>query len=270
VQFSMIFEAQLAHPTRAHEQQVLRDCVEQAVLAEEMGFDRVWAVEHHALKWYAHMSAPEIFLTWVAATTERIRVGHGVVCMPFAYNHPVRVAERAAMLDVLSNGRVDLGAGRGASLMEMSTMGVDPSRTYAEVEEALRMIGAMWRGPEGDGFEWHGELLQVSPPRTILPRPVQMPHPPLFLACTKHDTVKLAADYGVGALVLGFAGPSEVRALRDIYDDGIATRNGKRSVSSETNDHFAALCPTIVLDDRERALQIGARGQRFFAQAIAH
>ena len=89
----MIFEAQLAQPTREREQQVLHDCVEQAVYAEQMGFDRVWAVEHHALQWYAHMSAPEVFLTWVAAKTERIRVGHGVVCMPFAYNHPVRVAE---------------------------------------------------------------------------------------------------------------------------------------------------------------------------------
>jgi alkanesulfonate monooxygenase SsuD/methylene tetrahydromethanopterin reductase-like flavin-dependent oxidoreductase (luciferase family) len=270
VQFSMIFEAQLAHPTREREQQVLHDCVEQAVLAEQMGFDRVWAVEHHALEWYAHMSAPEVFLTWVAAKTARIRIGHGVVCMPFAYNHPVRVAERAAMLDVLSDGRVDLGAGRGATLMEMSTMGVDPTRTYAEVEEALRMIGSMWRGPEGEHFEWHGELLHISPPRTILPRPVQMPHPPLFLACTKQDTVKLAADYGVGAMVLGFAGPDEVRALREIYDKGIADRSGKRFVSSHTNDHLAALCPTIVLDDREAARQIGARGQRFFAQAIAH
>lgn len=266
----MIFEAQVAHPTRAREHQVIRHCVEQAVLAEEAGFDRVWAVEHHALKWYAHMSAPEVFLTWVAAKTTRIRVGHGVVCMPFRYNHPVRVAERAAMLDVLSGGRLDLGAGRGATLMEMSTMGVDPARTYAEVEEALRMIGSMWRGPDGGDFVWHGELLQIDPPRTILPRPVQMPHPPLFLACTKNETVKLAADYGVGALVLGFAGPDEVRSLRAIYDDTIATRNGKRFVSSQVNDHFAALCPTIVLDDRDAAIQVGARGQRFFAQAIAH
>jgi alkanesulfonate monooxygenase SsuD/methylene tetrahydromethanopterin reductase-like flavin-dependent oxidoreductase (luciferase family) len=266
----MIFEAQLAHPTPERERQVIHDCVEQAVLAEQVGFDRVWAVEHHALKWYAHMSAPEVFLTWVAAKTERIRVGHGVVCMPFQYNHPVRVAERAAMLDVLSNGRLDLGAGRGATLMEMSTMGVDPSRTYAEVEEALRMIGSMWRGPDGEEFEWHGELLQISPPRTILPRPVQIPHPPLFLACTKNDTVRLAAEYGIGALVLGFAGPDDVRSLRAIYDETIASRSGKRFVSSQVNNHFAALCPTIVLDDRDTAIQVGARGQRFFAEAIAH
>jgi alkanesulfonate monooxygenase SsuD/methylene tetrahydromethanopterin reductase-like flavin-dependent oxidoreductase (luciferase family) len=269
VQFSMIFEAQMADTSPGHERQVLADCVEQAVFAEATGFDRVWAVEHHCLKWYAHMSAPEVFLTWVAARTERIRVGHGVVCMPFHYNHPIRVAERAAMLDVLSNGRLDLGAGRGATLEEMSAMGVDPKRTYLEVEEALRMLGSMWRGAQGEGFEWHGELLQVGE-HSILPRPVQMPHPPLYLACTKNDTVALAAEYGIGALVLGFSGPDDVAALHQLYADTIASRSKKRFVSSEVNDHFSALCPTIVLDDAPAAVQIGARGQRFFAEGIAH
>lgn len=268
MQFSMIFEAQMADASIGHEHQVLRDCVEQAVLAEVTGFDRVWAVEHHCLKWYAHMSAPEVFLTWVAARTERIRVGHGVVCMPFRYNHPIRVAERAAMLDVLSSGRLDLGAGRGATLQEMSAMGVDPNQTYLEVEEALRMIGSMWRG-DAESFEWHGELLQVAE-HPILPRPVQMPHPPLYLACTKADTVNLAAEYGIGALVLGFSGPDDVADLHRRYEETIATRSKKRFVSSEVNNHFSALCPTIVLDDADAALQVGARGQRFFAEAIAH
>jgi alkanesulfonate monooxygenase SsuD/methylene tetrahydromethanopterin reductase-like flavin-dependent oxidoreductase (luciferase family) len=265
MKFSMIFEAQLAHPTREREQQVIRDCVEQAVFAEEMGFDRIWAVEHHALRWYAHMSAPEVFLSWVAARTSRIRIGHGVVCMPFNYNHPVRVAERAAMLDVLSGGRLDLGSGRGATLQEMSLCGVDPERTYAEVEEALRMISRMWLEDE---FSWQG-LLDVSP-HPILPRPVQLPHPPLYMACTKKDTVRLAAEYGVGALVLGFAGIDEVAQLRKIYDDGVAGRTGERFVSTVTNDHFSALCPTIVLDDGAEAFRVGARGQRFFAESIAH
>src|SRR4249919_2235430 len=178
MKFSMIFEAQMAHPTPAHERQVLQDCVEQAVYAEEMGFDRIWAVEHHALRWYAHMSAPEIFLTWVAARTSRIRIGHGVVCMPFNYNHPVRAAERAAMLDNLSGGRLDLGAGRGATLQEMTLCNVDPERTYLEVEESLRMISRMWLDDE---FTWDGEL--TIAPHPILPRPVQLPHPPLFMAC---------------------------------------------------------------------------------------
>jgi alkanesulfonate monooxygenase SsuD/methylene tetrahydromethanopterin reductase-like flavin-dependent oxidoreductase (luciferase family) len=266
VKFSMIFEAQLANPTPQHERQVIHDCVEQAVLAEEAGFDRVWAVEHHSLKWYAHMTAPEVFLTWVAAKTSRIRIGHGVVCMPFNFNHPARVAERAAMLDVLSGGRLDLGAGRGGTKQETSLCGVDADRTRDEVEEALRIIGQAWQGSE---LEWHGSLLDIDP-HPILPRPVQAPHPPLYLACTRSDTVTLAAEYGIGALVMGFAGPDEVAELRKRYDEAIASRTGEQFVSTVVNDHFSALCPTIVLDDRDEAIRIGTRGQRFFAQAIAH
>src|SRR5689334_9962684 len=149
----MIFEAQLADPTPEREQRVLRECVEQAVLAEELGFDRIWAVEHHSLLRYAHLSAPEVFLAYVAARTTRIRIGHGVVCVPFNCNHPIRVGERAATLDILSGGRVDLGVGRGATVQEMSAFGVDPDRTYEELDESLRMIGRMW---DADMFEWHG------------------------------------------------------------------------------------------------------------------
>ncbi|MFK0293662.1 LLM class flavin-dependent oxidoreductase [Streptomyces sp. NPDC090442] len=265
MKFSMIFEAQLADPTPERERQVIHDCVEQAVYAEEMGFDRIWAVEHHSLTQYAHLSASEIFLTWVAARTSRIRIGHGVVTMPFGYQHPVRVAERAAMLDVLSGGRVDLGAGRGATAQEMAMFGVRPEDTYPQLEEALRIVGNAWRN---DTFEWHGSL-DIGP-GAILPRPVQAPHPPLFMACSKHDTLKLAAELGIGALVLGFAGADDVRTMREVYDEAIATRTGERFVSDAANDHFAALCPTVVLDDGAAAYRVGTRGQRFFAEAIAH
>jgi alkanesulfonate monooxygenase SsuD/methylene tetrahydromethanopterin reductase-like flavin-dependent oxidoreductase (luciferase family) len=189
-----------------------------------------------------------------------------VVCVPFNYNHPIRVGERVAMLDILSEGRVDLGTGRGATLQEMSAFGVDPASTYQELDESLRMLGHMW---DNDEFEWHGKLLDVAP-HPIVPRPVQTPHPPLYLACTKRDTVKLAADYGIGALVLGFSGAEEIKLLRTIYDDAIKERTGEHFVSSVVNDHFSALCPAIVLDDADEALRIGTRGQRFFAEAIAH
>ena len=262
----MIFEAQLADPTPEREQQVIRDCVEQAVLAEEMGFDRIWAVEHHSLLRYAHISAPEVFLSFVAARTSRIRIGHGVVCLPFNYNHPIRVGERAAMLDILSDGRVDLGVGRGATVQEMSAFGVDPDRTYEELDESLRMVAHMW---DDDMFEWHGPRLDVEP-HPIVPRPVQWPHPPLYLACSRRDTVTLAANYGIGALVLGFAGAEEIAFMRALYDDATANRTGEQFVSSVVNDHFSALCPAIVLDDEREALRIGTRGQRFFAESIGH
>ncbi|WP_405788543.1 LLM class flavin-dependent oxidoreductase [Streptomyces sp. NBC_00029] len=265
MKFSMIFEAQLADPTPERERQVIHDCVEQAVHAEEMGFDRIWAVEHHSLTRYAHMSASEIFLTWVAARTSRIRIGHGVVTMPFGYQHPVRVAERAAMLDVLSGGRVDIGAGRGATRQEMSMYGVRPEDTYPQMEEALRIFSSAWKE---ETFEWHGSI-DIGP-GAILPRPVQDPHPPLFMACSRHDTLELAAELGIGALVMGFAGADDVRAMRKVYDGAIAARSGERLVGAEPNDHLSALCPTIVLDDAERALRLGTRGQRFFAESIAH
>ncbi|MFJ2742452.1 LLM class flavin-dependent oxidoreductase [Streptomyces sp. NPDC087440] len=266
MKFSVIFEAQLTDPTPEREHQVIRDSVEQAVLAERMGFDRIWAVEHHSLKWYAHMSAPEIFLTWVAAKTSTIRIGHGVVCMPFAFNHPARVAERAAMLDLLSGGRLDLGAGRGGTQQETSLCGVDPDRTTQEVEEALRIIGKAW---QSDELEYHGELIDIDP-HPILPRPQQLPHPPLFLACSRTETLTQAAELGVGALVMGFAGPESIAAMRTAYDAARAARTDARCVSSVVNDHFSVLCPTIVLDDGEQARRIGVRGQRFFAQSIGH
>lgn len=271
MKFSMIFEAQLANPTREREQRLIHDCIDQAVYAEAMGFDRIWAVEHHSLKRYAHMSAPEIFLTAVASRTSRIRIGHGVVCMPFNYNYPTRVAERVAMLDIISNGRVDLGAGRGGTLQEMTLCNVDPDRTYAEMEEALKIIGHAWLG---ESFEWKSDLITIkappgNPAHSIVPRPIQRPHPPLYLACTRPDTVIRAAEYGIGALVFGFGGIDSVRAQRELYDRTRAERTGAKFVATVVNDHFSALCPSIVLDDREKARQIGARGQRFFAEAIA-
>ncbi|MBS2534754.1 LLM class flavin-dependent oxidoreductase [Catenulispora sp. NF23] len=265
MQFSVIFEAQLADPTPQRERETLADCVEQAVAAEAAGFDRIWAVEHHSLLRYAHMSAPDVFLAHVAAKTSRIRLGHGVVCLPFGYGHPIRVAERAAMLDVLSGGRLDLGAGRGATRQEMAMCGVDPASTYEQVEEALRIIGNCWTAEQ---FQWHG-LLDIGPGQ-VLPRPVQAPHPPLFMACSKAETLRTAADYGVGALVLGFAGAEEISAMRRVYDAALAERTGERFVSAVRNDHFAALCPTIVADDGAEAFRIGARGQRFFAESILH
>jgi len=273
MKFSMIFEAQLEDATPEREHATIHDCVEQAVFAEEMGFDGIWAVEHHSLVEYSHMPAPEIFLTTVAAKTSRIRVGHGAVCMPFGYNHPIRVAERAAMLDVLSNGRLNLGAARGATEQEMSLCGVDKDSTEGEVREALKIIGAAWREPT---FEWNSDLITIRAPEgrpahTVLPRPVQTPHPPLFLACSRPDTVKTAARYGVGAMVLGYDGPE---AMGDIQKMFMAER--ARSASSElvspgvVNEEFVALCPTVLADDAEEGLATGARAQRFFAEAIQH
>ncbi len=265
--FSMIFEAQLSNPTREREQHVIHECVEQAVLAEQMGFDRIWAVEHHALGMYAHMSAPEIFLSYVAAKTSRIRIGHGVVCVPFAYNHPVRVAEKAAMLDILSGGRVDLGVGRGATPRELSVFGLTSDQTQAQLEETLKMLPGIWTSED---FSYASDLISV-PPTNIIPKPVQQPHPPLFMACSKEATLEYAGRVGIGALALGFAGPDNIAEKNRTYRAAVEKRKaaGNPDVAGHfVNDHFSALCPTIVLDDAELARRIGFRGQRFFSESL--
>ncbi|MCH2171432.1 LLM class flavin-dependent oxidoreductase [Myxococcota bacterium] len=264
MKFSMIFEAQTADASRQAEARVLSECVEQAVYAEQMGFDRIWAVEHHCLQWYAHMSASETFLAYVAGRTQRIRIGHGVVCLPFRMNHPVKVAERIAMLDVLSKGRVDFGIGKGGTIQETGAFQTDPEDIPAMLEASARMIPDMWREEE---FEHHSDLMDI-PPRPILPKPYQEPHPPMYLACTRETTLNQAGEWGLGALVLGFAGPDDIAQKNAVYREAVKRRTAESQIPDFPVEHLSALCPAVVLDDGLKARKIGQRGQRFFTEAI--
>ena len=266
MKFSIILEAQIAAPTPEREAALFHECVEQAELAEAMGFDRVWAVEHHCLTQYAHMSAPETFLAYVAGRTRRIRLGHGVVCLPHRMNHPVKVAERIAMLDIMSRGRVDFGVGKGGTQQEAGAFQTQLEEIQPQLAESVRMIPRMWREPV---FEWKGETIEI-PPRPIHPSPVQRPHPPMYLACTREETLNLAGEWGLGALCLGFAGPDDVARKNRVYRAAIARRKPEDVVGEFATEHLAALCPAIVLDDGALARRIGHRGQRFFTEAIQH
>ncbi len=266
MKFSMIFEAQIADASRKSEFQIMHDCVEQAVLAEEQGFDRVWAVEHHCLQWYAHMSAPETFLAFVAGKTSRIRIGHGVVCLPFRMNHPVKVAERVAMLDILSKGRVDFGIGKGGTHQESGAFQTEMEEIPAQLEESGRMIPRMW---QSEFFEHRSEGMEI-PRRPILPKPYQDPHPPMYLACTREATLNQAGEWGLGALVLGFAGPEDIEQKNSVYRAAVKRRTPQSQMGAFPVEHLSALCPAIVLEDGAKARAIGHRGQRFFTEAIRH
>src|SRR5215831_13018906 len=140
MKFSIFFEMQMSEPSRASEAQTFHDCVAQATLADELGFHCVWEVEHHGLYEYSHSSAPEIFLSFVAARTRRIRIGHGCTLLPSRYNHPIRIAERIATLDILSEGRVNWGAAKSGSRVEREAFEVDVATIHDEWREALEMI----------------------------------------------------------------------------------------------------------------------------------
>src|SRR6185503_8000408 len=140
MKFSLFFEMQISKPNRTTERQLFQDALEQAFFADQLGYHCIWAVEHHGLYEYAHSSAPEIFLSFVAGRTKRIRVGHGVTLLPYRYNHPIRIAERIATLDILSGGRVNWGTGKSSSLVEQLAFENNLQTLHDEWAEALEII----------------------------------------------------------------------------------------------------------------------------------
>jgi alkanesulfonate monooxygenase SsuD/methylene tetrahydromethanopterin reductase-like flavin-dependent oxidoreductase (luciferase family) len=266
MRFSLIYEAQTTEWSRAGDRKVFDEIVEQAMLAEEMGFDVIWAVEHTALTNYAHMSAPETFLAFIAGRTRRIHVGHGVVCLPPNMNHPVKVAERIATLDLLSQGRLHFGVGKGGTQQEAGTFGYDLADLRPMIDESMYLIPKIM---VEDEIEHHGRFIDI-PRRPVHPKPYQDPHPPMYLACTNTDTLATAGARGLGALVLGFGGPEEIAKKNELYRRAWKDRRPEDQVGFRPIEHLAALCPAIVLDDGQRARRIGIRGQRYFLESLAY
>ncbi len=215
MRFGIFYEHQLPRPwTEGLEQKLFQNALDQVELADKLGFDNVWEVEHHFLEEYSHSSAPEIFLAACSQRTKSIRLGHGIVLMPPGYNHPARVAERIATLDLVSNGRVEWGTGESSALLELGGYGValaDKRNAWLEAVEQCANMMAMDPYP---GFD--GQFFSM-PTRNIVPKPVQKPHPPLWVACSNRETIKLAARLGIGALTFAFVDPAEARQWVDDY-----------------------------------------------------
>lgn len=262
MKFSLFYEMQIADPTRASEAKLFRDCLEQAILADELGYHAIWEVEHHGLYEYSHSSAPEIFLSFVAAKTRRVRVGHGVTLLPHRYNHPIRIAERIATLDILSGGRVNWGSGKSSSLVEQDAFENDKSTLHEQWLEAVSIIPKMWAS---DVFEFSGKFFRI-PPTQIVPKPVQEPHPPMFAACTKPDSAAAVGKLGLGAL--NFAIGSDDYLTQKVEEYRAAVSNAEPVGQSVTN-HFACTPPALVLDDDREACRYGFRGARFFSESLA-
>jgi alkanesulfonate monooxygenase SsuD/methylene tetrahydromethanopterin reductase-like flavin-dependent oxidoreductase (luciferase family) len=197
VEFGLLYEWQMpAGISRDEESRHFLQMIEQVKLAEELGFTSVWSVEHHFLESFSHASAPEVLLSWIAAQTSTIRVGHGVRLLPYPYNHPIRAAEQAATLDLLSQGRLEFGTGRSATAAELGGFGIDPAQTRDMWRESLELILKAWQDPV---VEHHGKYFnQVA--RPMVPKPLQSPHPPLWMSCTSPESHEVAGELGLGLL----------------------------------------------------------------------
>src|SRR5499427_8335521 len=155
LEFGLFYEIPVPQPWGPRsERDAYHAVLAQAVRGEEVGFTHFWTVEHHFLSEFSHCSAPEALYGMIAAKTSRIRIGHGVRLMPFPYNHPVRSAESAAVLDLLSDGRVEFGTGRSSTRDELEGFGIDPHRTRELWEEAVDVVVAAWTH---DVLEWNGK-----------------------------------------------------------------------------------------------------------------
>jgi len=194
MRFGLLYEAQRPFEgTTVDWNALYKETIEQCVLADRVGFDNIWFVEHHFLTGFSGSPCPEVLLGALSQLTRRIRLGFGVSILPA--HHPVHVAERAAMLDQLTDGRLELGTGR-SNAYEQLGQGIDPRETRAMWEESLRMLPKIW---QSDEFSWDGKFWKV-PTRRVLPKPFQKPHPRMYLACTQTDSYDVAADTGIGVL----------------------------------------------------------------------
>jgi alkanesulfonate monooxygenase SsuD/methylene tetrahydromethanopterin reductase-like flavin-dependent oxidoreductase (luciferase family) len=220
VEFGLFYEIPVARPWHPRsEWDAYRQTIAQAVLADEVGFESFWTVEHHFLEEFSHCSAPGVLYGAIAARTRRLRIGHGVRLLPFPYNHPIRAAEAAAVLDLVSDGRLEFGTGRSATRAELEGFGIRPEDTRSLWEEALRMIVGAWTE---DVFEWRGKHFRL-PPRRVIPKPLQRPHPPLWMATTSPESHELAGRHGLGLLSFTIGVPPEELGNRiGLYRRGLA------------------------------------------------
>lgn len=261
MKFSIFLEMQISEPTRSKEAQTFHNCIEQAVYADELGYHCVWEVEHHGLYEYSHSSAPETVLAFIAARTNRIRIGHGVTLLPHRYNHPIRIAERIATLDILSGGRVNWGSGKSSSLVEQQAFQNDLQTLHDQWAEAVDIIPRMWAS---DVFTHKGRFFDI-PPTQVIPKPIQQPHPPMFAACTKPESAAGVGQMGLGALNFSFGTDDYLTEKVAEYRKAVTAA---APVGRQKTNHFACTPASLVLDDDRKSCAYGMRGARFFLESM--
>jgi len=232
--------------------------------ADEAGFKYVWVTEHHFLDEYSHLSANEVFLGYLAHSTSRIHLGSGIFNPLPQVNHPAKVAEKVAMLDHLSDGRVEFGTGRGAGSHEI--LGFLPDMkdlngTRDIWEDVIREFPKMWMQEEYEGYE--GKYWSL-PPRKILPKPYVNPHPPMWYAAGNTSSYAMAARYGLGVLGFSVGSIEELKPVLEAYKNDVVDAE---PIGAYVNDNVMVTAAAFVAEDREQAVQSMANGRLSYLQS---
>jgi alkanesulfonate monooxygenase SsuD/methylene tetrahydromethanopterin reductase-like flavin-dependent oxidoreductase (luciferase family) len=250
MKFALFYEIPVAKPfTDGKEHAAYKNTLEQAVLGEQAGFHSFWTVEHHFLEEYSHCSNPEVLYGAIAAKTSTMRLGYGVRLLPKPYNHPIRSAESAAVLDLLSDGRVEFGTGRSSTRAEIEGFDIDPHDTRAMWSEALEHIVGAWTNEyyQADGKYWH-----MGGPRRVQPKPLQKPHPPLWGATSSADGHREIGRHGIGLCSFTVGVPPEDLVERiAMYREGLDECT--KPVGKEINDRAATFTMVHCADTNEQA-----------------
>lgn len=233
----------LENPMDKTEYQVVHEQMEILQAAEELGFDSVWPAEHHFSE-YGYCVSTALMLAALVPVTKRIRLGTGIVILPF--HNPVRVAEEFALLDLMSDGRVDFGVGRGYQPHEFRGYGIDQSQSRSMFAEALEVILQAWTCDRVNFSGRHYQVRDVP----VRPKPLQKPHPPVWMAALSPESFVTAGQKGFNLLcapVFGFGGRSGVDNLAAYRD---ALREHGHDVARK---EVAALIMVYVADTAEQA-----------------
>lgn len=266
MKFGIFYEHQLPRPwTDGLELKLFQDALSQVELADRLGIDFAWEVEHHFLEEYSHSSAPEVFLAAASQRTKNIRLGHGIKLMPPNYNAPARIAEEIATLDLVSNGRVEFGTGESASRAELEGFNINPAERRAMWLETTEQVANMLAMDPYPGYQ--GKYFSM-PVRNVVPKPVQKPHPPLWVACSNRDTIHLAAQLGIGALTFAFVDPAEAKKWVDDYYETF--KNECVPIGHAVNPNVAMVTSFSCHPDAEEAYRRGFDGFKFFQFGLGH
>ena len=263
MKFGIFYELQLPRPWQeGDEHRLYQNALTQLELADRLGYDCAWVVEHHFLEEYSHSPSPESFLAAASQRTKNIRLGHGI--FQVTTNHPARVAERVAVLDLLSNGRVEFGMGEGPSITELEPFGRTIETKREVFEEAVQAIFPMFTKL---GTEHHGKYFNL-PLRAVVPKPLQKPHPPVWMACSQLSTIEHAAQYGFGALGFQFVSAEAAHGWVSAYYNGI-TKRLKKLADYQINPNIALVSFFMCAKTDEEAMQ-RADGASFFQFALRY
>lgn len=233
------------------EHRLIKNTLAQAQAADAAGFDCWWEVEHHGAVEMSYSSAPDLMLTAIASRTKRMRVGHSAVLAPHNFSHPIRIAERAATLDLISDGRLEMGFAR-STIPEWRLFEIDPDDTRNQLERAMRMVPKIWTQ---ERFSWHDEAFNITD-APIIPKPLQKPHPPMWQAASSPDSFLMAARCGVGALGVTLLTPVDAMGgLLQTYRDAI---KDAEPAGSFVNNQTGVFTFVHVAETTKQAIENGA------------